>query len=284
MINTKILEKAQGKIAGLENAGREYADLLADPRKGKLEKCLWTGLAIQTLREILDQETMNLFMPLYRSPLGFFADKPDTKNPAPYSWEEVREVLIAALLQGVYPWGREFGIIRANLFIAKEGWRRKVREIPGVTEARVIPGRVMTSETEKEKRTYCQIFGTWKLNDKVFQLSNSEGKPGRTFDIPAGDTTGIDAVIGKAERRAWKAIWEEITQSRLLDEGDGEWELGEAPALPPQTLGRQANTPPALPAPDQAGTAQSKKLADDLLAKSSRKAQPATQPALNDDF
>lgn len=252
-LDLSVLDRAKAKVAGLEAAAREYAEILSDGDQGNLAKALVTGLAIQTMRNILDQQTMQLFLPLCGSPLGFFSDRPSERNKTPYSPEDLREILIAALLQGVFPWGREFGVIGGNLMIMKEGWKRKVRELPGVTEAKVIPGRIIV---EKD-RTYCVVAGSWKVGGKKFQLLNSKDEPGRPFEIPVHSSTGVDAILGKAERRGWKAIWEEITQGRLLEEEDAD--LGPLPEQP--AVERMANLP-ALP-PSLPGSA-SQRLANDL--------------------
>lgn len=261
-IKTEILDT----IKRLDGIVAAYSGQIADPSMGRLQKAILTAKGIEVLRSILDEKTMRPFMSLMNSPIGFKTDRGPNqkaeKNRTPYTVEEVREVLIAAFLSGVYPFNNELNIIAANLYVAKNGYRRKVLEFPGLAGAEVISGGVYA----REGKTFIRMMGRWKLHGKVGELRDQEGKLGRVFAIPTNEWTGDDAVIGKAERRAWKAIWECITGSEIVGDSDEDDSL-----VPDQSGGVGAEIKPG---PDKTKT---EILAADLAKKMKREPVQQTQ-------
>ncbi len=193
----------------IEEIAAAYALESTREHLGFLGRAIVTAKGIGLLREALSNDIMGFFMPLMNSPLGFKTDRPSRGKPQPYSVDEVRSVLVAAILNGVPLVGNRFNIISAQLYVTKEGYEDKVGGIDGLTDLEVIPGL----RQNREGRTVMRMAVRWKLDGKQYELLDHEGKPGRTFEIPADEYSGPDQVVGKATRKALKAAWTQIMGS-----------------------------------------------------------------------
>lgn len=233
----EVLEKT---TANLDSLASRYATAIQDGTLGRMKRALVTAQAIQALRKAITPEMMKSFMPLMNSPLGFKTDRPSKNNPHLYTETEVKEVLIAALLRGFFPFDNEFNIIAGGFFGAKNGYWRKLCEIPGISDIRNAPGTPM----QHNGLTVVRYSLSWKMNGQPGQLIGSDGKPGMVFAIPVHGQQGPDATIGKASRRAFKMAYEQITGSRQTEDDEvSETTLETAQALTPSPT----STPPAEP-------------------------------------
>lgn len=211
----EILAKTQARIDKLDKIGRDYRDKMSSDGLGMLSKAIVTGQGIQLMMHALDDTVMELFMPLMNTPLGFMTDRGpqarDDKNKAPYSRQEVRVVLCHALLNGVFPFGNEFNIIASRLYVTKEGYERKVREIPGLTDLRFSPG---TPEQLTPHAHRMRARVTWNLDGVEQFLPDEKGqKAPCVFIIPSNSYLGPDGIAGKCKRKALKRVYEQINGS-----------------------------------------------------------------------
>jgi len=184
---------------------------------GHLRRAMLLARGIAELRKLLDDKLMAHVLPLMNSPLGFKTDRPNKRNEKPYSMTEVRDCLIAALLNGFYPVNNEFNIISGQFYGALNGYKRKVEEVDGITDLRVAPGVPLTHNGQ----TVVRVAASWRLNGIAKQLIGPDGKPGHPFPIISGEYVTADALIGKARRKAYKLIYELVTGSTLTV-ADGE--------------------------------------------------------------
>src|ERR1043166_3921467 len=193
----------------LDATAATYAAAINDPALGRLQKAMMTAAAIDNLKRSITPAFMKHVMSLMNSPLGFKTDLPSKKNPRPYAESEIKEVLVAALLSGVYPFDNEFNIIAGNLYIAQKGYARLVREIPGLTDLKLAPGIPF----EHNGRTCIRFGATWRFNGVSQSLTDAENKPGRVFALITNEYMSADALVGKAIRKGLKAIYEQVTGS-----------------------------------------------------------------------
>lgn len=251
----KVLEATAAKLDGIAT---RYSVAVADPAMGRLRRTLVMAQGVQQLRAALDGKVMKQIMALMNTPLGFMTDRGPhaykAEHKTPYNEDVVRECVIAGLMNGVYPVNNEMNIISGRCYIAQEGYRRKVREIPGLTDLKLAPGLPRVDQG----KTVIRFGATWKLNGNADSLRDAEGKPGIVLEIPTNQYTGPDAVVGKAIRKGLKRIWEQVYGSDHTAPEDGE--VGEMPA-PSKTdqvieqlkerLPAKPNGKPAGPRPDQ---------------------------------
>lgn len=253
----EVLERSSSK---LDSIASRYSQALRET-EGHLRRAMLLASGIDRLREALapNSDLMKRIMSLMNSPLGFMTDRgPGMKNSTPYPVETVRDCVISALLQGVYPVGNEFNIIAGRCYIAQAGYRRLVCESPGVTDVVLAPGVPYT----REGRTIVRVAGTWRLHGQPQQLMDGDGKPGLTFAIVAYENSTADNVVGKAKRKAYKAMFEIINGT---DHAPWDGEIEDETGVPP---GQPAN-----------GRSKTEQLAARLGGNGARQEeQPAPEP------
>ena len=206
---------------------------------GQLRRAAILAMGIQELGKALDQKVMGLFMSLMNTQLGFKTDRgPGTKQAEPYPVDVVKQCVIAALLSGLYPVGNEFNILAGRMYITKEGYYRKVCEIDGLTDLVLAPGVPALHNGQM----VCRVGATWKLHGQPGKLVDGEGKPGRAFPIIVTQYSSPDQNIGKATRKALKAIYDQVTGTVSTPDLDDD-------VVTPPVTSSQA-PPPAPQVPD----------------------------------
>ena len=170
---------------------------------GQFARALATAAAVNTLRELLDENVMKNVMQLQNNALGFLTDRKD----APYSVNVVRDCLIEAVLQGVSPCGNEFNIISGRAYITKAGMRRKLANVSGLTYT-ITPGLPKMAATSDGAAIVMSL--DWTYNGKT------EHK-----DLPlavrVNKSMGTDAIIGKATRKAAAWLYDAVTGMSVSD-------------------------------------------------------------------
>lgn len=244
----------QQASAALDVLAEQYALTMSDGAMGRLQRALITAKGVELLRDAINDDVMKMVMSLMDNPLGFRCDKA-------YPKEKVKEVLVAALLSGVYPLGNEFNIIAGNLYITQNGYRRKVRELPGLTDLVVSPG----VPTVHNGQTCVRFGATWKLDGKPQMLRDAEGKPGRVFAIITHGQGSPDQAVGKAIRKGLKAVYDQVTGS----EQSGEVDDADVSELLP-AAGEKANGE---------SSSRAEQLANRLKGQAEPKAAPEQSPA-----
>lgn len=227
--------------ANLDTVASRYAGAVWNPALGQLKRAMLMARAVDELRKAITPEIMRMVMKLQNTRLGFRTDRGPGANKPPYTEDVVRECLIDALLNGVFPIGNEYNIISGQLYITKEGYQRKVKETPGLTDLRLSPGVPQIHNG----KTVVRFGASWKLNGRPDSLCDGEGKPGRVFEIPSNQYMGPDAIVGKSTRKALKAIYEQIHGS---EHSVPDGEVGEEVAT--LTLGTGADLTPTTSPPD----------------------------------
>ncbi len=198
----KVLDATVTRIDRMASA---YARAVEEAH-GHLKKSVLLGKGIEELRKALTPEVMRTILPLMNSENGFRTDRPNSKNPSPYTEAQIKDALITALLYGFYPVNNEFNVIAGRFYGALNGYKRKVKEIHGISDVHCAPG----VPAPHNGQTVCRVALTWKLNGQRGELLGSDGKPGMAFPV-AGQSA--DQMIGKATRKAFKAAFELITGS-----------------------------------------------------------------------
>lgn len=232
---TPLLDKAiEATAKKIDDVAGKYAKALEDPALQAFQRTLLTAQGIESLESILDDKVMARLMRLMNTPLGFLTDKPTKTDPGLYDVATVRRCIVAALLQGFFPVGNEMNIIAGKFYGAKAGYKRKCEELPGISDLEVIPGVPKLIEG----RTVVRVRATWKMDgpdgkriDK--ELTGADGQPGRVFAVRVNQGSTDDATIGKAERKAYKAIYELMTGTKITEGDDVETDKTAAVGDPP---------------------------------------------------
>lgn len=174
------------------------------------EKAFLIAQAVGRLRELLTAEVMKPIMNLQGNRLGFKTDKDilqgGGKGPG-YPMEIVRDCLIEAVLFGLQPYGNQFNIIGGNMYATKEGLGSLLNKFPGLdwTISAQLP-RI------KDESAAVVMEIEW--------IRGGEKKT-KSIDIPirVNKFQGADAVLGKANRKARKWLFDKVSGVEV-PEGD----------------------------------------------------------------
>lgn len=172
------------------------------------EKAYLTAESIKNLKALLTSEFMAPIMELQGTKLGFKTDKDrgkdGSKGPG-YPEAVVKECIIEALLMGLEISGNQFNIIAGNTYATKEGLGNLLKKIPGLKHT--IITSLPRINAEKSSAAVTATI-KWDFNGE----SCTE-----TFEIPikVDSWTSVDAVIGKAKRKARHWLWEKVTGTEI---------------------------------------------------------------------
>jgi hypothetical protein len=170
---------------------------------------------ISALRKAITNDMMAEIMPLQGSSLGFRTDKDkDGGYPLPV----VKDCMIEAVLKGAYMVGNEMNIIAGRAYFTKEFYTRKLREFPGLTDLKIKLGVPVL----REGKAFVSASADWNLDGRPGRLEKAITKVGdRDVDerIPVKVNQGMsdDAILGKADRKMKKAIYDLLTGSETSD-------------------------------------------------------------------
>lgn len=234
-------------IDQLEKQASQYAVALASGGLSELRRSMILARALDVLDKALTQPIMAQFMHLMNTDLGFKTDRSGEGNKPAYSDAIVKRCIISGLLQGVTPFFNQMNVIACRCYITQEGYAKKVRELAGLTDLQLMPG----IPRRDGDSTVVRVGAKWRLDGQQQELMGPDGKPGRVFAIIAYQGSTPDNLVGKAKRKALKAIYDQVTGSVHSDyDPDEERPVTEAdaaaahPAAPPPAREPKANGDP----------------------------------------
>lgn len=203
---TKALVTLDDKAKQLDKVASKFSNSLhldASP----FSTAITLSQGIAALRELLDDDIMGEIMRLAGSPLGFMTDRK-------YEVRETRDAIIEASLRGFRVCGNEFNIIAGRFYGAKAGLHRKVISYPGVTDFKETFG---IPKMSGDKGAIVVAKATWKLNGTKDALE-------REFAIRVNSQMGVDAILGKSQRKLYAAVLNQLSGVITPDgdvDGDG---------------------------------------------------------------
>lgn len=161
---------------------------------------------VNSLRKALTDEIMNaVFMPIMNTKIGFLTDCPQIKNgqvvKKAYEVSVVRDAIIDGVLMGLTPTNNHMNIIAGRAYPTKEGYTFLLKKLN-------VKYILDVSYDKGSNVNFAEI--PVKINYEYLGQKSS-------FSIVATvkkDTySSHDALRGKAERRAKKALYEYLTGS-----------------------------------------------------------------------
>jgi len=135
---------------------------------------------------------------LKNTPLGFLLDKPEQ-----YDWPILRRICAEAMLRGSRITGNEFNGIAKKCYLTQAYFVRRCREWPGVNISQEIFGipRTLNGQTVVD---YKIVYN----RDGVEEFYSREGN--QAIAVRVNDGMGADAIIGKAKRKAYAGLLEQL--------------------------------------------------------------------------
>lgn len=249
------------KIKDLDAVAKKYLSVSGD--ESPFSNTFTLASAMVDLRELLTTDVMKPIMALMNTDLGFRTDRDpknydkDGKPLVPYSESVVKDVVIECVLRGFYTINNEMNIIAGRFYAAKNGLRRKVTTYPNVTDFKDLYDVPRTNQNG----ALIKCSATWKKNGIPDKIECE-------MAIRVNSFMGIDAIVGKAERKLLKRVLDRISGIITPDgEIEGEADLEgmrsannpEVPSMPQksktetqsndQNKETEATTPAPIPAP-----------------------------------
>lgn len=220
---TIVTPEDMQKVIALDNTVKESHRQIAEAEKAgnNMLKAMVLANATTSIRNML-MPMMPKIMALTGSPLGFRTDRDrgeERKEKGPYSAEVVCDVVSVALLRGFQIVGNEFNIIAGNFYGTKEGFARLLRDMPGFKDFRVVIG---VHQGVGDKGALVPMHATWTLDGVPDEMRceiihDANGKPiaDRRIAVRVNSGQGADAIIGKAQSKLNRRIYEHITRSEV---------------------------------------------------------------------
>ena len=195
------------------------------------QKAFQMASAIERLNELLTDEYMKPIMQLQGTALGFKTDKDLVKNPSGkgylkgegYPIEIVKRCLIEAVLNGYQPTNNEFNIISATMYPTKNGLERKANEWVGLKYS-VVSSIKSFDQTKGSALIDSHI--KWSLNGEPSDIIIP-------IPIKIDMYTSVDAVLGKAKRKALAWLLSNISGEPVVD---GDVEDTKFTIIPPKEI------------------------------------------------
>lgn len=189
-------------ISALDAAAKQ--GMFAQSVTNEFKKMFIMGGAMSDLRALLTPEVMKPIMALQNTPIGFLTDKPAGGYPV----DVVRDCVIEAAFNGVSVCGNEFNIIASRFYPTKNGLKHKLRDIAGLYK-NVTPG---IPKMVGENGAIVTMHVDWTF-------AGEHHEKDLTLAIRVNRGMGADAIIGKATRKVYAWLFEEVT-GNSVNEGD----------------------------------------------------------------
>ena len=212
----------QEQFDNLERVANDFTEICTQNNESPITMLRRAG-AMQSLRESLTDEIMAPIMALRGSPLGFKTDKDFSKEKdangqrkmgVGYPMEVVRDTVIYAFGIGARMTNNEINIIASNPYPTKNFFSRKLDEILGTENWRLI------HEVPRVIRQDGRVTGAI-VKTKVWWKDSSCPPEGKTQELEHGikgdDYATTDSYNGKADRKCGNWLLSNITERRYVD-------------------------------------------------------------------
>lgn len=175
---------------------------------------------------------------LQDSPLGFMTDEATRKN-GKYSETQLQTAVTHGIMLGGVPFNGEITVIGGRAYLGKPHYKRIVGECDNIRDLSIEFGAPAFAS---ENRALVEAIVTWTSGDgKLERLEfNRSSTLDRRIPVRVNAGMGDDGILGKAEKKILKRVWERAT-GRVSQDGD-EDNVVEGTAAP-------AAAPPAPPPP-----------------------------------
>jgi len=172
------------------------------------QKAFVVASAIEELKLALTKEYMAPIMQLQGNRLGFKTDKDKKQDGTKgdgYPESIVKDCLVEATLYGLETTGNQWNIIGGNMYATKEGLKYLLDNWSGL-KYDVSFGLIKEDLPNYNAATNVNVPVTlnWKEGEAI-------GQHQLTIQIRANKGMGIDAVLGKATRKAYKWLYDKIS-------------------------------------------------------------------------
>lgn len=215
-MNNEMIIREEGSVATLQTQFGELASELNGLQLGRDMVAIFAAASyVAKMREFLTPEIMKTYiMPLMNTKIGFLTDK--TKGSDRYSVDIVRDCLIDAIAFGLQPTQNQFNILAGKMYPTKEGYS-------SLLKSNGIKYLIDIGKDEPQGTDTVRFPVSIK-----YSVENNDGNIDLNIYVKKDSYSSLDALRGKAERKAKKQLYEYI-MGIDLGEGD-EFSTGATPS------------------------------------------------------
>lgn len=195
----------------------EISTVLASNVNG-FQKAFVMSSAIDIIKEQLSDEYMKPIMALQGTSLGFKTDQDTvkikegskwiTKKGDGYPMEIVKECLIEATFLGLEVTGNQFNIIGGNMYPTREGFGALLDKMKNLKKNFTYTN---IQQPAGQKVANVTVLIVWQFDNE------SAKKQSIDFPIKSNEYTSYDALIGKAERKSKRWLYNTIKGTDISD-------------------------------------------------------------------
>lgn len=213
------LEKTENVFLSVSKVIDSQISTVLSSNVNGFQKAFVMSSAIDIIKAQLSDEYMKPIMALQGSSLGFKTDqdtvkvkdakgKWETKKGDGYPLEIVRECLIEAIFLGLEVTGNQFNIIGGNTYPTREGFGALLDKMVGLKKNFEYKN---IQQPTGQKVAYVTVNITWQMENDNAKKQTIE------FPIKSNEYTSYDALIGKAERKAKRWLYNTIKGTDISD-------------------------------------------------------------------
>lgn len=164
------------------------------------------------------------------SPLGFLTDEAGRKNDFRYSDAALQTAITHGILLGGLPFNGEITVLSGRAYLGKTHYRRLVSECERITNLSLQFGAITM---QGEGRALVEALVTWDLDGERKTLSLTRANDlDRRVPVRVNAGMGDDGIMGKAERKILRRVWEISTGRQAAGEDEDDARTVDASATP----------------------------------------------------
>lgn len=214
---SEIQKKENAFVSVSKIIDTEIATVLSSNVNG-LQKAFVVSSAIDIIKSQLSDDYMKPIMALQGTSLGFKTDQDSIKKQEAGKWvtvkgpgyptEIVRDCLIEATFLGLEVTGNQFNIIGGNMYPTREGFGALLDKMKGLKKNFTYTN-ILQPAGQKVANVTVQIVWQFAGETPCKQVID--------FPIKSNEYTSYDALIGKAERKAKRWLFNTIKGTDISD-------------------------------------------------------------------
>ncbi len=200
-MSTQLTSVPANQLEGVKKLDTVITEVMSISKDmGVFERAFVEAKAFELIQNALTPEFMKPIQTLMGTRVGFLTDR--DKEPTKYEEGIIKKCVIEALMNGLSVRGNQFNVLAGNMYTTKEGFTALLRKVCPVYDIEYS----LPSAKDGATSVYAKI--KWDGKEKTIQ-----------FPVKVNSGMGNDAILGKAERKAKKWLYMEIT-GKDLGEGD----------------------------------------------------------------
>jgi hypothetical protein len=230
----EIMGIDRAAIARIDDIVSEYSLPMLTGQKG-FERDLMIAEGIKALELAITDDMVMKIKSLEGNTLGYLTDRDKAPKPPKiakpkYLPAEIKKVWIAAALMGLRMSGNQVNVIDSRLYVPLAGMIHLVKNYPGLAD--LIPQLNLKEMDTTTGKAIVNFQASWTLQGRPDSLAGE-------IPIRCDEYSSVDQVLGKARRKMLARIYEYLTGSAHIPDGEiGEEEPRAAipQVLPPKKL------------------------------------------------